>query len=116
VLPPLAEAQLAASNANRAARSDFKSGILPVEYALRYRQEFVDRLWMRSVGAVLAVYLFGVMIYMAGAQWQGMKTQEAVKNLASLSREYTNTLQFKAQLEILQNRQALKFARSIAGT
>jgi len=49
VLPPLAEAQLAASNANRAARSDFKSGILPVEYALRYRQEFVDRLWMRSV-------------------------------------------------------------------
>jgi len=61
-------------------------------------------------GAVLAVYLFGVMIYMAGAQWPGMKTQEAVKNLASLKPRIHEHPQFKAQLEILQNRQALKFA------
>jgi hypothetical protein len=110
VLAPLTEAQLAVANANRAARSDFKTGILPVEYATRYRQEFIDRLWMRSVGAVLAVYAFAVVIYMAGAQWQGMKTQDAMADFGRLSREYTNTLQFKAQLEILQNRQALKFA------
>ena len=65
---------------------------------------------MRGLGAVLAVYVLGVMVYLAGAGWQGMRTEQAVGSLANLSRTYTNALQLKAKLDILQNRQALKFA------
>ena len=51
VLAPLAETQLAVANANRAARAETESGMLPVEYAKRYTQEFHDRLWMRGLAA-----------------------------------------------------------------
>jgi len=110
VLPTLSEPHLAAMNANRAARSVPGTGMLPAEYSDRYEQEFHDRLWMRGLGAVLAVYVAWLLIYMAGASWQGWRTQTVADETAGLSRSYTNTLQLKAQLEILQNRQALKFA------
>lgn len=109
VLPPLSETDLATRNANRAAR-ETSAGILPSEYALRYAQEFHDRLWMRGLGAIVVAYLIWVVIYMAGAQWVGMKADDVEGRMRSLSREYTNTLQIKAQVDILQNRQALKFA------
>jgi len=101
---------LAAMNANRAAKSPSGTGILPPEYSLRYQQEFHDRLWMRSLGVAMAAYVAWLLIYMGGASWQSLSTQTAVDQTASLSHEYTNTLKIKAQLEILQNRQALKFA------
>ena len=110
VIAPLAEPQLAVTNANRAGRAGLDTGILPPEYLLRYAQEFHDRLWMRGVFALLAVYVFGVIIYMAGASWAGMGADQLEAEKGGLAREYTNTMQLKAQLEILQNRQALKFA------
>jgi hypothetical protein len=110
VLAPLSETDLATRNANRAGRADLATGILPPEYALRYAQEFHDRLWMRGLGAVFVVYLVGVMVYMAGASWVGMKADDLENHMHGLAHEYTNTLQIKAQVEILQNRQALKFA------
>ena len=110
LLAPLTGTQLAVANANRAARSETESGMLPVEYAKRYTQEFHDRLWMRALAAALVIYLAGVTIYMAASAWRGMTAETLEQRTASLSRTYTNTLQLKAQLEILQNRQALKFA------
>ena len=110
VQAPLAEPQLAALNANRAARSEPKASLMPEEYSTRYHQEFVDRLWMRALGAGLVVYLLGVVIYLAGSSVQGFRAETLDSQVASMSRVYTNTLQLKAQLEILQNRQALKFA------
>jgi hypothetical protein len=110
VLPTLTEPHLAAMNASRAAGALPGSGLLPAEYTDRYDQEFHDRLWMRGLGAVLAVYLAWVLIYFAGASWQNFRTQSVLDETANLARTYTNTLQLKAQLEILQNRQALKFA------
>jgi hypothetical protein len=65
---------------------------------------------MRLLGSVLAVYVAAVVIYMAGASWKGMSADGVERDAANLSRTYTNALQFKAQLQILQNRQALKFA------
>src|SRR6202012_3567503 len=67
-------------------------------------------LWMRGVGAVLGAYIVGVIIYLAGASIQNFRAESLAGDVASRSRAYTNALQFKAQLEILQNRQALKFA------
>jgi len=35
---------------------------VPEEFKVRYRQQFVDRLWMRGLGAIVAVYLIGVVV------------------------------------------------------
>lgn len=109
-LAPLSETDLATRNANRAARAESGTGLLPAEYALRYDQEFHDRLWIRGLGAIVVVYLLGVMVYMVGSMYKGMAADDLDGHMKGLAREYTNTLQIKAQVEILQNRQALKFA------
>ena len=110
VLPTLSEADLATRNANRAARAEPGTGILPVEFAARYTQEFHDRLWMRGLGALFVVYIVGVLVYWVGASWVGMQADQKEANMHKLARDYTNTLQYKAQVDILQNRQLLKFA------
>jgi hypothetical protein len=110
VLRPVPPTQLATLNANRAARAEAGAGIMPTEYSTRYHQEWVDRLWMRGIGAVLAVYLGAVIIYMAGASVQNFRAEGLAGEVSGRSRAYTNALQLKAQLQILQNREALKFA------
>lgn len=110
VIHPLAEADLAALTANRAAQANPKSNILPVEYSTRYHQQFVDSLWMRGVGSAIIGYLAAVMIYMAVASLQNMRADGVERDMHNLSGQYTNTLQLKAKVQILQDRQDLKNA------
>ncbi len=107
---PISSADLAGLTANRAARSADRANMLPLDYALRYRQQFFDRLWMRGLGTVLAAYLVGVLIYFMLLGVQSYRTSNVEAEVKGLSRSYTNALQLKAQMQILQERQDLKYA------
>lgn len=107
---PLAPALLAASTANRAARADAKSGILPADFSERYHAQFIDRLWGRGLLAVIAVYMIGVLIYFAMWGVQSYRTDGVEQLARQQNREYTNVMQLKARMQVLQDRQALKFA------
>lgn len=76
VTAPLSEPELAALTANRAARADERTNILPPEYLARYKSQFLDRLWLRGLGSVLALYVAGVLIYFAALQVQGYKADK----------------------------------------
>jgi hypothetical protein len=65
---------------------------------------------MRGLGTVLALYVAAVMIYFPVLTFQGSKADALDRQAYGLSREYTNTLKLKKQLQILQDRQALKYA------
>jgi hypothetical protein len=106
-LPP---AQLAALTAKRSAQSDPKANLLPPEYSTRYHQQFVDHLWMGGLGAALMVYLAGLLIYFAFLGVQTYRTSTVQGEVKQLSASYTNTLQLKARMQVLQDRQALKYA------
>ncbi len=54
---PLPPAELAARTARRAAAANQQSNLLPAEFSARYRQQFVDRLWLHGLAAALVVYL-----------------------------------------------------------
>jgi hypothetical protein len=110
VVAPLSEPELAALTANRAARADSRANMLPAEYTARYHNQFVDRLWMRGLGSVLALYVAVVMIYFPVLAWQGSKADNLDVQAHAMSTQYTNTLKLKKQLQILQDRQALKYA------
>jgi len=110
LVPPVPSAQLATLTANRAARAEVKPGILPPEYTARYRQQFIDRLWMRGLFAVLGVYILGVAIYFSLLGVQSFKTSRVENEVRGLSKSYTNTLQLAAKLQVLEDRQALKYA------
>lgn len=110
VIAPIPVAQLANLTAQRAVTSEIKANLLPPEFAVRYKQQFQDRLWMRGLGVVLAIYVSCVAVYMLAlgvVNWQTTKVEDHLKELGPT---YTNAMQLEARLDILKDRQALKFA------
>jgi hypothetical protein len=65
---------------------------------------------MRGLGALVLVYLVGVVIYFSflGVAW--LRTNSVEKQVASVGNTYTNALQLRARYDVLKDRQELKFA------
>ena len=63
VSQPLPPADLAGRTARRAAAASERANLLPAEFSARYHQQFVDRLWLRGLGAAGVLYAVGVAIY-----------------------------------------------------
>jgi len=106
---PLAEPELARLTADRS-RQEQLVPLLPPDVAARYRQTFVDRIWMRSLGAVVLLYLFGVLGYFAGIEWARQQQDAAKASYQSVARRYTNTVELAQRVKILQNQMSLKYA------
>lgn len=102
---------LALSCANRAAQAGpGLRGLLPEEYAIRYRQQFNDRLWMRGLGAVLVCYMAGVLVYFAALGVADWRYRSVEKQVRELGPAYTNALDAKATFEVLNDLHELKYA------
>lgn len=86
------------------------TALVPAEVGSRQRAEFVDRIWMRGLGGVFVTYLFAVFVYLALLNWRKYQLDELKGNAVGLSRQYTNTMQLKAQVAVLQEQVGLKFA------
>jgi hypothetical protein len=110
VTPPLPPAELAAHTARRAAASGSRATLLPAEFPARYHQQFVDRLWLRGLGATGVLYAVVVVIYFCAVGVLSYRTQGVERQVAALSGSYTNALQLKAQYDVLKERQELKYA------
>jgi len=110
VVSPPAPAEMAASSAARATQAHPRSTLVPPEYATRYQQQVVDRLWMRALGAVVMLYIIGVGIYLVAVQVALFRTKAVEAEVAALSATYTNAIQLRAQYQVLKDRQELKFA------
>jgi hypothetical protein len=110
VLAPVPVAGLAALTATRAARAGSEANLLPAEFTTRYRQQFVDRLWMRGLGAVVVLYVLGVLVYFARLEVELYRTGAVEQQVAYLGPIYTNALQLKAKFQVLKDDKELKFA------
>ena len=110
VTPPFPPAELAAHTARRAAASGSRATLLPAEFPARYHQQFVDRLWLRGLGATGVLYAVSVAIYFCAVGVLSYRTQGVERQVAAWSGSYTNALQLKAQYDVLKERQELKYA------
>ena len=110
LVKPLKPTELAALTVKRAAASDGKANLIPAEYATRYRNQFLDRLWIRGALALVAVYLIGVAIYFGIVAFQGHRVSKVESKVAGLGESYTNTIQLRERHALLKTRQELKFA------
>ncbi len=109
-LSPPAPRELAALTARRSAQTDARTNLLPVEYATRYHQQFVDRLWMRGVVAIGLLYLVFVAYYMSRLGYATYQTRGVEAQVAALGPTYTNAIQLRDRYKVLKDRQELKFA------
>ena len=105
---PLTE--LATLSAKRSVASDGKGNLIPPEYATRYRNQFHDRLWIRGMFAVGAIYLIIIAIYFAVISVQEYRVGKVETFVNNLGPTYTNTLQLRERYQVLKTREELKFA------
>jgi hypothetical protein len=110
VVAPVPAQELAALTAKRAAQAEAGNNLLPAEFAVRYQQQFVDRLWGRGLLAALAIYAIGLAIYFVALTVFSHLTSGVVTQAAGISETYTNSIQLKAMLQVLKQRETLKFA------
>ena len=96
--------------AKRAARSEPGNSLLPREFAVRYQQQFVDRLWGRGLLAALAVYAVVLAIYFVALTVFSHLTSRVETQAVAMSQTYTNSIQLKEMLGVLKQRETLKFA------
>ncbi len=111
VVPPLSWADLAGRTARRVATAkNGVAGLMLPEVVARYRQQFMDRLWMSGVGAVLLFYVFGVIVYFGLTEWAKWRLENLQSEVALKAPNYTNTLQLKAEVKVLQDQLDLRYA------
>ncbi len=110
VTAPPAGAELAALTAKRAASAEPKSNLLPAEFAARYREQFVDRLWMRGLLTVGGVYVLVVAIYLGAVQVLAMQVNRVGDQVKGLGGTYTNALRLRDRYDVLKERKELTFA------
>jgi hypothetical protein len=109
-IAPLSFSDLAALTARRVVSNGSHTNLLPTEYTARYRQQFVDRLWMRGLAAAAALYMIGVAIYFGWIEIANWKLDGVTTEVANLSLSYTNTLQMAEEVKVLQDQLAFQFA------
>ena len=102
--------RLAQFSAARAFRDEPAANLLPPEFAARYRQQFIDRIWMRGLLGVAAIYMLSVLAYFLAVQWVHVKARTVDHRVAGIAQTYTNTLRLKERVQVLQDQQALKYA------
>jgi hypothetical protein len=110
VVAPPAPAELALRSAKRAVASVSRVNLQPAEFAARYREQFFDRLWLHGLGYAGLLYAIGLAVYFCAAQWEGFQMTRVESSVAAISNDYTNAIQLKARLAVLQRRAELKFA------
>jgi len=108
--PALDRAGLAHLSAARAARGEIAPSLLPPEFSVRYRQQYIDRLWMRGLGALVALYLLGVLAYMGALQYHSFRDAQLRDQVAGIAYSYTNVLRLKERVEVMQEQLNLKYA------
>jgi hypothetical protein len=110
VIPALKPADAAAKVAEASAGEGSTTNLLPDEYARRYRQQFIDGLWMRALFGALMLYGVAVIVYFAVVFVLNVQATKVTSQVRDLGNSYTNALRDEAQLQILKDRQELKYA------
>ena len=110
VITPRPARELAALTARRSAHTEPRANLMPADFVIRYQQQFVDRLWMRGLLALGALYLLGVAVYMLTLGYATFRTDGVEKEVAMLGPTYTNAIQLRDRLKVLKEREDLKYA------
>ena len=110
VVPPMAPQELAQLTARRVTGNGSLTNLLPPEYTTRYKQQFVDRLWMRGLFSIILLYIVGVVIYFGFVQYASWRHGGVQSQASTLGVQYTNTIRLKEQLRVLQDTLELQYA------
>lgn len=110
VVPAAPEKTLAGLAAKRAITASNQVGLLPPEFSARYRQLFVDKLWMQGLFGLVGAYLCGIFIYFVIVAFKSHQLDNLMTEERGQSIAYTNTIKLHDQVRVLQDQVNLQFA------
>ena len=86
------------------------TSLVPTEVIARHRNQLIDRLWIKGLGNVGIFYLFIVFCYLVALKYQEHQLDDARGESVALGKSYTNTLQLKERIAVIQGQVDLRFA------
>lgn len=86
------------------------ASLVPEDWTAAQRQKSVDRLWIRGLGAIGVAYLVFLFLFLIALNVRKYQRDELRSTVGTMGMNYTNSLQLKAQVGVLQEQVALRFA------
>lgn len=86
------------------------TSLVPPDITARHRNQLIDRLWIKGLGNVGITYLFFVFCYFAALHYRQYQWDENRAEAIALGKAYTNTLQLKERISVIQGQIDLRFA------
>ncbi len=102
--------EIATLGAKRATQGESQSNLLPEAHQIRYKQQYIDGMWMKGVGTMVLFYIFGILIYFVMLEWMHRDSIDLQTRVRASAVQYTNVLKMQAHLDILQEQVDLKFS------
>lgn len=94
----------------KVSKSEFRSNLLPAERHTRYRDRFVDGVFISSAIAAVAVYAICLVGYFAVLKLADLKQAKIDSQIAATAPYYTNTLQLGERIDITERQLRLRYA------
>ena len=110
VVLPKPWAEIASASAVQAMRNGMNPGLLPAEKAVKYQQQFTERLWMRGLGVVALVYALVVGAYLGALQYRIYQRNALTAKVDDLDAEYKKTVQLGEKIKVVETQISLRFA------
>jgi hypothetical protein len=86
------------------------ASLVPEDWTSLQREKSVDRLWLRGLGAIGVAYVVFLFLFLITLNVRKYQRDELRSTVGSMGLSYTNSLQLKAQVGVLQEQVALRFA------
>lgn len=96
--------------ATLSARCGHAFNLVPAEFTARYRQQFIDRLWMRGLAAIGLLYVVGVIAYFVALEVLKFQKHTLDGQIQALTPDYQESQQLKAKVGIFQEQSNLRYA------
>ena len=109
-LPGIAKDDEALASVDYTTKRLNSANLMPEDVRTKYRQQYIDGMWMSSLGGVLLAYIFGVLIYFVALEWLQSKDIELQNLTRSRATTYTNAMELQAKVQVLQEQLDLKFS------
>lgn len=86
------------------------ANLLPPEFEQKYYQKYIDKLWLQGIMATFLAYLIFCLVYFSGSTIADFQQARAANRLQLLDGDFKTAQKLRAQVELLQLQQTLKFA------
>ena len=95
-------------SAQRAAQGLAQANLQPEGHRIRYRQHFIDSIWMKGVAGMIMAYVLIVLVFFVLLEWIGHQESNLSAQVRTIAPQYTNVIKMEQQIGVMREQQDLR--------